>query len=127
MHNAVVTVSITALHKRPLGVNLIGVIMASNEHKCYICDEELIHSWTCRGDHLICLGCHSLPPSVFFEDGNVSAIFIGGPCAGKQVTVRFDDLYRQYKVSVQDGPTSPTFHYVNYIFNWYVGYFVLDK
>lgn len=49
---------------------------------------------------------------------------VGGPSDGENIVVSELTLYR---VAVQNDPTSPEFHYVNYKFDWALQFFVLDK
>lgn len=101
--------------------------MANISHSCAMCSVDESSGWTCRGTHWLCSKCSQIHVAIFYDDGSVGVAIVGGPADGENIVVEGHIIDRGYRIAVQDHPSSPEFHYVDYKFDWELQFFILRK
>ncbi len=101
--------------------------MLNEIYLCTVCGTNVSNGWTCRGNNWLCEKCTQIPVAIFYNNGNVAVAIVGGPANKQRLTVTRHILSTGYIVAVQDHPYSSEYHYVNYKFDWNLGFFILEK
>lgn len=101
--------------------------MANIGYSCIICSTDESSGWTHRAGYWLCSKCSQIPVAIFYDDGSVGVTIVGGSSDGENIVVPGHIIDYGYRVAVQDYPSSPKFHYVDYKFDWDLQFFVLRK
>lgn len=97
-----------------------------NINPCAVCKTKVSPEWTCRGGRWLCVECTRIPLAVFYQLSNsVGTNFVGGPMNGEKMVVPYDFLFTEYRIPVF-GPYICSY-YVEYKFDWNLGFFVLSE